>query len=186
MDAKCALFRTPRSRVLVRVSLCGADALSLENMGKRETSGAQRAEKKKKRSAKGGASVGPSQGSSTGGVSGPVPVRKIPSLRGKHQVGLYAAGSFQNAPSPRRLPQPPSKWMRDAARASSSDAAMMPPPQPVLRRESSVVAELQVCHRRALNAGARWCHPDVVPFATLASGQSALPHALAALSRPRR
>ena len=153
-------------------------------MGKRQTSGAQKTEKKKRQGAKGGAGVVPSAGSSTGGVSGPVPVRKIPSLRGKHQVGLYAAGSFQNAPSPKRLPQPPAKWMRDAARASSSGAAMMPPPPPVLQREASVVAELQVCPRRASNAGARW-PPDVIPSAALAPGQSALPHALAPLSRAR-
>ena len=83
-----------------------------------------------------------------GGVQGPVPVRKVPSWRGKHQIGLYAAGSFQNtAPSPKNLPAPPARWTRmgsSDAVPSSSEQVLMPPPPPVpLRRESSVVAELQ-------------------------------------------
>ena len=56
------------------------------------------------------------------GISGPVPVRKVPSLRGKHQLGLYAASSFErNAPSPKKLPQPPMRWMKAAVAEVAPD-----------------------------------------------------------------
>ena len=64
------------------------------------------ADKKKKGKAK--KPVNPD--SAGGGVQGPVPVRKVPSFRGKNQLGLYAAGGMARAPSPGRLPPPPISW----------------------------------------------------------------------------
>ena len=84
---------------------------------------------------------------------GPVPIRKIPSMNRKHEIGLYAAGSFQRAPSPKKLPPPPMRWLKQPApppppmRRQSSEAAaeattlLMPPPP--MRRQSSVQLELQ-------------------------------------------
>lgn len=82
--------------------------------------------------------------------AGPVPIRKVPSLRGKNKLELYAAGGMARAPSPGLLPPPPAKWTKAAMAAATSSEPMAPPPPPeqltappVLQRESSVVAELQ-------------------------------------------
>ena len=51
--------------------------------------------------------------------AGPVPIKKVPSLRGKNQLPLYAAGSFTtSAPSPSRLPVPPNRWRSPPAGAA--------------------------------------------------------------------
>ena len=121
-------------------------------MGKRQqgaknVAAAAAADKNKtSRKGKGRPDKPPNPDSSGGGVSGPVPVRKVPSWRGNNQLALYAAGAFNKAPSPGVLPQPPSAWMRASKR--DSGASLMPPPPvlqapPMLRRESSVQAELQ-------------------------------------------
>lgn len=66
-------------------------------------------------------------------AAAPMPVQKIPSLRGKHYIGLHAGGGMAKAPSPRLLPRPPTRW-----------TTAVPQPVPLVRRESSLRNEEQV------------------------------------------
>lgn len=88
---------------------------------------------------------------------GPVPIKKVPSLRGKNSVGLYAAGAFTTtAPSPGKLPAPPMRWHSAPATASTATAVE---PQPFVAPQVSHPIEarlailgnllfLTVCFRR--------------------------------------
>ena len=60
--------------------------------------------------------------------SGPVSIKRIPSLRGKNSVTLHAAGAFLTAaPDPSDLPMPPPHW---AARHNAAVAAAPAPAPP--------------------------------------------------------
>jgi len=84
----------------------------------------------------------------------PVPIKKVPSLNGKHSLPLHAAGSFLRAPSPSKLPPPPASWATkkppSAARCDGSGAsssALPVPSAPVvtgvgLERSAAVVTGL--------------------------------------------
>jgi len=91
--------------------------------------------------------------------SGPVPLKKVPSLRGSHTLDLHAGGSFTKAPSPRALPRPPARWTSNPELQKSAVGApppMAPPPPTVavggaeaappplaLQNSESVVKQLQ-------------------------------------------
>ena len=90
--------------------------------------------------------------------SGPVPLKKVPSLRGSHTLGLHAGGSFTKAPSPRALPRPPARWTSNPELQKSSESARPPmapppvapppavdaaPPPLALQNSESVVKQLQ-------------------------------------------
>lgn len=92
------------------------------------------------------------QGPASAVLQGPVPIKKVPSLRGRHQLGLHAAGGFlTKAPSPNKLPPPPPHW-REAqafprcafrhARSDGLETSLVAAP-PALQRSASVVRELQ-------------------------------------------
>ena len=86
--------------------------------------GKAKPEAKKKRSSKEPATAPPPAGSA------PVPIRKVPSLRGKNNLALYAAGAFMNsAPSPSAIPAPPPRWTSPSA-ALQATAASAPAPAP--------------------------------------------------------
>uniref|UniRef100_A0A7S3B0P6 PABC domain-containing protein n=1 Tax=Haptolina ericina TaxID=156174 RepID=A0A7S3B0P6_9EUKA len=79
-----------------------------------------------------------------GRKDGPVPVKKVPSLRGGHNLPLHAG--FTKAPSPRSLPRPPLRWTASAAAKAATSA---PPPETatvpavVLQNSGSVLRQLQ-------------------------------------------
>ena len=85
---------------------------------------------------------------------GPVPIKRVPSLRGSHTLSLHAGGGFTKAPSPRALPRPPMRWtaplLQEAAAGVAGTPSATPPPQTVLsppslalQNSDSVVKQLQ-------------------------------------------
>ena len=78
----------------------------------------------------------------------PQPVTKITSLRGKHELGLHAAGAFQtSAPSPSLLPAPPSRWKQQSQQQSQQQeagpASSSAPAPPAPARSASALKDLQ-------------------------------------------
>ena len=85
--------------------------------------------------------------------TGPVPLKKVPSLRGSHTLSLHAGGAFTKAPSPRALPRPPMRWTTpggsalvsaaQAATAMPAPQTVLSPPSLALQNSDSVVKQLQ-------------------------------------------
>uniref|UniRef100_A0A7S2CFU5 PABC domain-containing protein n=2 Tax=Haptolina brevifila TaxID=156173 RepID=A0A7S2CFU5_9EUKA len=77
---------------------------------------------------------------------GPVAIRKVNSFNSKLH-GFHAGGSFLRAPSPSKLPLPPTSWAArsSAAKAENSSSSSAPPPVQQgagLQRSAAVVREL--------------------------------------------
>jgi len=69
----------------------------------------------------------------------PVPLKKVPSLRGTHSLPLHAGAGFMKAPSPRALPRPPLRWTSSKLGLGAAALPMpAPPPAPAVVAEQSL------------------------------------------------